>query len=109
MMLPEWVHHRPAPTLVGTRRAAGGIIVGRRLADDGEPPRYPGGWDRSVGLLPHQIIGVRVSISEAGVVQGFPPDHPWQGSTLQQAQQVGNAIHPPLALALLRAVTGSPT
>lgn len=41
---------------------------------------------------------------EAGVLQGFPEDYPWQGSPSEQAQQVGNSVPPPLSAALLRAV-----
>lgn len=47
----------------------------------------------------------RFSHAEAGVLQGFPPTWPWTGSDIPQ--QVGNACPPPLAAALLGAVTAA--
>lgn len=50
---------------------------------------------------------VRVLLQEASVLQGFPHDHPWQGSRSSAFRQVGNAIPPPLAQAVLAAVVGA--
>lgn len=49
---------------------------------------------------------VRISVREAGMLQGFPADHPWRGTKSAQYQQVGDAVPPPLAEHVLRAAMG---
>lgn len=44
----------------------------------------------------------RVTVEEAGILQGFPADFPWQGSKTSQFRQVGNAVNPAVAEAVLR-------
>lgn len=79
-----WVLHRPATTVLGDPR------IGR-----------PGHKDRAGGERQFQNGSVKVSVEEAAVLQGFRPGYPWRGSKSSQHQQVGNAVPPPLAAALV--------
>lgn len=89
--LPEWSHHRPSTTIVGSFKpeivAAPGYrtTVSRQNAPD----------------------SVRVSVQEAGVLQSFPADYDWQGAKTKQYLQVGNAVPPLLAEAVLRVASGA--
>lgn len=77
-----WTTERPATTVQGDPRIA-----------------EPGHHERQ--FKPQAL---RVTVQEAAVLQSFPPDYPWQGTKTKQFQQVGNAVPPALAEALLREV-----
>lgn len=49
-------------------------------------------------------VAIRLTLAEALTLQGFRPDYPVQGTRTKQFEQVGNAVPPPLAEAVLRAV-----
>lgn len=84
----RWVWNRPSPTVVGSYRPDVIAAPGYRKA--GDPPRQntPG--------------SVWVTVQEAGVLQSFRRDYPWQGSESSQYRQVGNAHPPRMAAAILR-------
>lgn len=91
----EWVGERPATTVQGDPRLA---APGHRcMTDDCHPGREPESM---------MAQAVRVTVAEAACLQSFPADYPWQGSKTQQYQQVGNAVPPVLARAVLCAATG---
>lgn len=77
----EWVESRPATTVAGDPRIA--------------QPDSPGRMENAV----------RVTVEEASILQSFDPAYPWQGSRSAQFQQIGNAVPPLLARAVLAALT----
>lgn len=85
----EWVTDRPAPSLQGDPRIA-----------------EPGHRDRAGGDPQFGVETVRVTVQEAAVLQSFRPDYPWQGSRTKQYEQVGNAVPPLLAVAVLGHLLG---
>lgn len=86
----SWTDRRPATTVVSDSRIA---APGHRcMTPDCHPGRKP---------APRQTNSVRVSIQEAAVLQSFPPDYPWQGNKTDSFRQVGDAVPPLLAYAVL--------
>lgn len=112
---------QPAPTLGSTARlsewvAPDGCGDPLRLKGDDWPDRRPAntiaGDSRVFQPGGHHGEGeqsqnaVRVTVQEAAILQGFSPDYPWRGSRTKQFEQVGNAVPPPLARAVLGQVVG---
>lgn len=86
----DWPDHRPATT-----------VAGRDLiADPGANANRHNGKQKS------RNDGVRVSPEQAGVLQGFPADYPWQGSKTAKFSQIGDAVPPPLAAHVVGALMG---
>jgi DNA (cytosine-5)-methyltransferase 1 len=82
---------RPAP-----------VIAGRGLVT------MPGAnANRFNGSTKSRNDGIRVSVEEAGVLQSFAPDYPWQGTKTKQHEQVGNAVPPLLQKALTQHLLGN--
>lgn len=91
----------PAPTLTGNvsrwqiDRPATTVCADARIAP-------PGHRDRAGGELQFGEGTVRVSVEEAPILQSFPAGYPWQGTKSKQYEQVGNAVPPLLAAAIVR-------
>jgi DNA (cytosine-5)-methyltransferase 1 len=45
---------------------------------------------------------------QAGLLQGFPADYPWQGSRTSRFQRVADSVPPPMAAAVVGAAAGVP-
>lgn len=90
-----WVHERPATTVAGDSRVQ---PPGHKInADDEAAGRTD--YDGRAGKN-----AVRVSVHEAAILQSFPPSYPWQGTRTKQFEQIGNAVPPMLAAAVLAAI-----
>jgi DNA (cytosine-5)-methyltransferase 1 len=86
----EWAAERPATTVQSTDRI--GRPGHKCMTEDCHPGK---GTD-------NQFDGsVRVSLEEAAALQTFPPGYPFQGTKTSKFRQIGNAIPPVLAYAIL--------
>jgi DNA (cytosine-5)-methyltransferase 1 len=95
----------PAPTVDGKGRWFADVRPATTVQGDPRiaPPGHHGGGN--AGPNPPQMDGaIRVSLEDAAVLQGFPRDYPWRGTMTEKFRQVGNAVPPPLARAVLAAL-----
>jgi DNA (cytosine-5)-methyltransferase 1 len=85
-----WAYERPATTIVGSFRP-----------DIAAPPTWRGPGD---GPRQNQPGAIKLTLRDGLLLQSFRPDYPVQGSKTAQWQQVGNAIPPLMARAILGAL-----
>lgn len=62
---------------------------------------HAAGWTFRSNTTPRRLLAV----SQAGVLQGFPPDYPWRGTKRRKFAQIGNAVCPLVAAAVLAEAT----
>lgn len=83
-----WPADRPSP-----------VIAGREIVT------MPGAnANRFNGATKSRNDGLRVQPWEAGVLQSFPANYPWSGNKGKQFEQIGNAVPPLLAKAVVEAL-----
>ncbi|WP_322770314.1 DNA cytosine methyltransferase [Frankia sp. Cr1] len=82
---------RPAFTVTTRGNSWGGSSTRRALQQAQQKGRWAG-------------LDGRLTAAEFGVLQSFPAGFPWQGTHTRQLVQVGNAVPPALAVAVLSAV-----
>lgn len=85
---PQYVGGSGARAMIAAERAEG------RWAD--QPTDHPLYRGRSTIQN-----GQRVTDTEAAILQGFPRDYRWCGGRNDRAQQIANAVPPPMAAAIL--------
>lgn len=87
--LRVWTTERPSTTVAGDPR-----IPAPGHKKDGPYPDAPRRMEDAI----------TVTVEEAAVLQGFPRGYPWRGSRTRQHEQIGNAVPPPLARAIIAAL-----
>lgn len=99
-----WVMHMPATTVTGDPR-----ITARCHRDEGSQGANAVTVEQAMTGDYDGTSPIRLTIRDALILQGFDPDYPLQGTRTKQFEQVGNAVPPPLAAAVIGAVTGTRT
>lgn len=101
---------RPYYTLACSRASGGGPdkekVGGSKARLGLYAERAAGRW------VPHPTLdhdpSIRLTLADCAALQTFPPDFVFHGTSTQRFTQVGNAVPPLLACAVLAAVTASP-
>jgi site-specific DNA-cytosine methylase len=108
----------PTNTTVTITEPGGLISFGRRKSGYHGEVVDPDGPSKTIictyNLCPRLFVGLRdpngkmwvrtLSVTELAQIQGFPADYPWQGGEKPAIVQIGNAVPPPLATFIGRAL-----
>ena len=99
---PGWPWTAPATTVAGDPR-----ITARCHHEAGtQGANAVDVADVAAGVDPGERP-IRLTVRDALILQGFPPGYPVQGSRSKQFEQVGNAVPPPMAAAIVGALVGA--
>lgn len=95
---PAWTYERPATTIAGDSRVwpPGHKVNASDIARLGEEEARARYGDRAGSEA------IRISAAEASALQSYPPGFEWRGGKGAVAQQIGNAVPPLLAEAILK-------
>ena len=85
----QWVYSRPATTVCADPRLS-----------------FPGHHDENARPLSVEHGAIKLTVGEALVLQSFPADYPVQGTKTKRFEQIGNAVPPRLAAAVVASLTG---
>lgn len=91
---------RPAPTVTATEYA------GSTLRDSQRGKKRHQAHSRASCVLHAWTGRTRLTLAECAILQGLPDDYPFRGTVEAKYRQVGNAVPPPMAEAIVRSAWG---
>ncbi|WP_432086143.1 DNA cytosine methyltransferase [Streptomyces sp. bgisy095] len=97
----EALNRRRPFVLVSSYGSGGNPAVRGKRSSYQPAPTVTGKIGRSRVITEEGVESDRLTVAEAGRLQGFPDDHPWSGRGI--FQQIANAVPPPLAEHVLSA------
>jgi DNA (cytosine-5)-methyltransferase 1 len=99
-----WEHRLDCHKVVNVKQGGWPDVYGR-LRWDGQCPTITGGFDSFTrGRYGHPLHDRPLTPREAARLQGFPDDFAFKGTRGDVRRQIGNAVPPPLAYAVGRAI-----